>query len=762
MPNCAGNWPRNSAWIPARELTALQEAILQQDPALSPAAPPAPARTNLPAPLTSLVGRDQAVDEIRCLLAAGRLVTLTGPGGVGKTRLAIETGNRMVQDLPDGVWLVELAGTCRTGDGRNASAWSPGVEEVARTVSASIGLRDDTSESGISLLPSERVADTLHGRRLLLVLDNCEHVIEPVAKLAERLLRAAPGLRILATSREPLALDGETVWPVPPLALPDPAASSADLAQSGAMQLFVQRVTAVSPRFTLNSDNADQVAELCRRLDGLPLALELAATRVPALGVHELVNRLDNRFQLLAAGRRDAPERQQTLRGLLDWSWDLLTEPDRIVLRRLAVHAGGCILPAAETVCAGDEIAPDTVIDVLSRLVDRSLVVVTETPDGPRYQLLETIAEYCLGRLSEAGELDRVRRLFHRYYLDLAKRAEPQIRGPEQHEWLDRVARENTNLCTALGGMIGENDATGALELVTSLVWCWFQLGRLSLARDLLQRALAADGEAPVSLRATAQAWQAGIELLTNVDGEDAARARASATAFDDIDDPQVRARARWFVDYAVYTSKNDRTRAAILHATTGILYQRGLDGVGIDELCAHAGITKETLYHHFGSKDGLIRAVLEARSDRVTRWLAQAADDAGDDPARQLAAIFDALARWYADPDFRGCGIGNAAAQRHSDPATAIAARHLGRYLDLLIDIAARAGVADPAALGRQLLVLLEGATTVADLLSDPGAAAHARDAALTLLRTTARRDDTALGNTARAPVAEPADARR
>ena len=284
-------------------------------------------RTNIPAMLTDLVGRAAAVAEVRALLNERRLVTLTGPGGVGKTRLAVETAAQAASAFPDGVWLVELASPAP------AAALTPTA--MVMTV---LGIRDDSSTA-----PSDLLAETLRTSRMLLILDNCEHLVDEVAKLAAQLLRSAPGLRILVTSREPLMLAGEVVWAVPPLELPDQAADHelAALAQFSAVQLFVMRVCASAPGFRLDGDNAQAVVGLCQRLDGIPLALELAAARVRTLGIHELLARLDDRFRLLSTGHRDAPPRQQTLWAVIDWSWELLTEPERMVLRRLAVAAGG-------------------------------------------------------------------------------------------------------------------------------------------------------------------------------------------------------------------------------------------------------------------------------------------------------------------------------------------------------------------------------------------------------------------------------------
>ncbi|WP_020670805.1 BTAD domain-containing putative transcriptional regulator [Amycolatopsis nigrescens] len=525
---------------PGPGLVALHGAILAQDPRLdaTPAAP-AKSRTNLPAAVTGLLGRDGAVAEVRALLERDRLVTLTGPGGVGKTRLAMETAGELVDAHPDGVWVAELAAFDR---GRNLNCAS-----VVDVVMAALGIRDETASgplpAGRPVSRTERLSSALRSKRMLLVLDNCEHVVEPVAELAGLLLRAAPELRLLATSQEPLGLAGEVVWPVPPLALPGPGAETdpAALREFSSVQLFVTRAAAASPGFTLDEENAAAVAAICRRLDGIPLALELAATRVRALGVHELDRRLDDRFQLLAAGHRGAPARQQTLRAMIDWSWQLLTVPERVVLRRLAVHADGCTLAAAEAVCAGDGVATGDVLDLLARLVDRSLVVVVDGCGGHRYRLLESVAAYCVERLRDEDELERVRDRHNRYYLELAEQAEPQLRGRAQRKWLERLDAETANLRGALEGALRRGEPAEALRLVNALAWYWFLRGRLDEGARSLELALAgADAEPGV---AEATAWRSGIGLMGQRPGP-----AATPVAFERIADPGRRARAEWFV----------------------------------------------------------------------------------------------------------------------------------------------------------------------------------------------------------------------
>ncbi|MFI0449599.1 BTAD domain-containing putative transcriptional regulator [Actinomadura sp. 6N118] len=487
---------------PGPELVALQRSILNHNTR---------ARTNLPAAVSELVGRAEAVRDVRALLGKGRLVTLTGPGGVGKTRLAVESARGLEGEYEDGVRLIELTALA-----------NPSVEDAASAVTASLGLRDDDA---VRSAPADRLLDALAGRRMLLIFDNCEHVIEPVAALAARVLPAAPEVRLLATSQEPLGISGEQVWSVPPLETPS------------AVELFVTRAAAAAPGFGLGPGDAEAVAAICRRLDGLPLALELAATRVRAMDVTELAGRLHDRFRLLSAGRRDAPARQRTLRAMIDWSWEPLAGPERAVLRRLAVHVDGCTLEAAEQVCAGDGIEPGEVLDLLARLVDRSLVVWAEG----RYRLLESVAAYCAERLDEAGERTAVLRRRDRYYTELAERAEPHLRGRDQRRWLDRLNAETANL----RAVIRESGPDLALRSVNALTWHWFLCGRLDEARRALASVLSMEG-GPASARARASAWLAGFTML---EGEGADRAALTERALDGL--REGRAEAEWFLGFA-------------------------------------------------------------------------------------------------------------------------------------------------------------------------------------------------------------------
>lgn len=542
---------------PGPELAALHQAILRQDPSL---APEPVVRSNLPAPLTGLIGREAALAELGTLVGGARLVTLIGPGGVGKTRLAIEAAARLArEDVPDGVWLVELA----------AQRGGPG--ELAQVVAATLGIRDDAparqgqpppsdahahqgrpspsdaharrelsslsdahTHRGLSS-PVDRLVTALRERRTLLVLDNCEHVVEAAAGLAELLLRAAPGLRVLATSREPLGPAGEALYLVEPLP------------QDAAVRLFTERATAAAPGFRLDAGTPEvraAVTEICRRLDGIPLALELAATRVRGLGVLELAARLEDRFRILTTGQRGAPARQQTLRAVIDWSWDLLTAPERAVLARLAVHRDGCTLEAAEAVCAGHAVAPEDVLDLLTRLVDRSLVAMVEGPTGARYRLLESVAAYAMERLRAGDDLDGARERHLRHYLDLAERAEPHLRGAGQRAWLGRLDAEAANLRAALEEAALHAHPGRAVRLATALSWWWLLRGRLGEGCRALSSVLAAaPGDAGLRVVRGAFALLSG----------DLSEAREPLES--DIPDPVRRGRAVWLYAYALFNT---------------------------------------------------------------------------------------------------------------------------------------------------------------------------------------------------------------
>ncbi|GAA4910269.1 putative ATPase [Stackebrandtia albiflava] len=525
---------------PGPELADLHRRVLRQDPAL--AAAPAQARPgNLPAAPDDLIGRDDALTELAGRLDTARLLTLTGPGGVGKTRLATRLAADVRDRFPDGVWLVELAGID-----------DPSI--VPDVAAAVLGVRDD----GDRRLPIvARMAASLRDRRVLVVLDNCEHLVEAAAALAAGLLSAAPGLRLVATSREPLRVPGEQVWPVPALTVTD-STDPVELRHTGAVALFVARAAAASPGFALRAGNAEAVAAICRRLDGMPLALELAATRVRGLGVHELATRLDDRFALLSAGNRGGPARQRTLRAVIDWSWQLLEPDERRVLRRLTVFPDGCTLDAAEAVCGGDDLPPGRVADLLARLVDRSLVSVGGT-DRLRYRLLESVAAYATERLDDPAEAAALRRRARDHYLRLTERAETALCGTGQVAYLAMLDTETLNVRAVLDVAVAEGDAETALRLAAGLSWYKFLRGRYREADRSLAAALECaerHGGTGTVHHARARAWRTGMAVLAGDGTDSRARVEAALRGLDGFH-PAERARFQWFLEY-VHTTLGD------------------------------------------------------------------------------------------------------------------------------------------------------------------------------------------------------------
>ncbi|MEU5474308.1 BTAD domain-containing putative transcriptional regulator [Streptomyces lydicus] len=477
---------------PGPELRALHGELLRPQPAVAPApapaAPaPAPAPTPAPAPvppgnlrarLTSFVGREADLAAIRSDLAEHRLVTLLGPGGAGKTRLSQEGAETAAAARPDawphGVWLAELAPVDDPQTVPEAVLTALGARETVVRGTTADGLRAATDPTALD--PLGRLAEHCAGRRMLLVLDNCEHVIDAAAQLAERLLADCPGVTVLATSREPLAVPGEVLRPVEPL--PDPVA----------LRLLADRGAAARRGFRVADDLA-ACSEICRRLDGLPLAIELAAARLRLLTPRQLADRLDDRFRLLTNGSRTLLPRQQTLRAVVDWSWDLTDEPERAVLRRLSVFAGGCDLAAAEEVCAGDGVEGYEVAGLLGSLIDKSLVVAAPAGSGSdaggqmRYRLLETVGEYAAERLDEAGERAAAEHRHLVAYRELARTRDPLLRGPGQRAAMEQLELEHDNLRTALRRAVAAGDEHEALCLVLSLYWFWWLRDHRSDAR---------------------------------------------------------------------------------------------------------------------------------------------------------------------------------------------------------------------------------------------------------------------------------------
>jgi non-specific serine/threonine protein kinase len=461
------------------------------EPAEAETAPRTPERppNNLPLELSSFVGRERELAEVERLLVNTRLLTLTGSGGCGKTRLALAVAAELVEGLEDGVWLVELAPLA-----------DPSL--VPQAVASTLGVRE---QPGRSL--TETLSDYLRSKKVLLVLDNCEHLIEACAELAEALLHSCPKLRVLATSREALGITGEVAWPVPSLSLPDlrhlPAVESLPRYESA--RLFIERTVAVKPSFMLTERNALSVAQVCYRLDGIPLAIELAAARAKVLSVEQIADRLDDTFRLLSAGGRTAMPRQRTLHATMDWSHELLSEEERALFRRLSVFAGGFTLEAAESVCVGEELEWDEVLELLSHLVDKSLVLVTEQGGEARYRLLETVRQYGWEKLSESGEAGEFSEQHARYYLALAEEAEPELKGELQIAWLERFEREHGNLRAAISWSLEQRNLQDAARLGWALWLFWWIHGHFAEGRRWMEQALSAEGNAAMPAHARAQ-----------------------------------------------------------------------------------------------------------------------------------------------------------------------------------------------------------------------------------------------------------------
>jgi predicted ATPase/DNA-binding SARP family transcriptional activator len=491
---------------PGAELEAARLAVLRGDaaPARVPAPTVAPPPRPPAAPLSSFVGRAHDVERIRDLLGTARLVTLTGPGGAGKTRLAREAVTSSASDSR----VAELAALTAPDQLPAAVLTAVGGPELL------LRTQDDAGPP-----TAARLVAALGGRDLLLVLDNCEHLVDGVAVLAETLLHACPRLRVLATSREPLGVPGEVLHPVDALA------------QTDAVRLFVERAAAVRPGFGLTPDVEPAVVEICRRLDGQPLPIELAAARLRSLTPPEIAARLVDRFRLLTSGARTALPRHQTLRAVVDWSWDLLDEPERAVARRLAAFAGGATAAAAERVCSGPAgPAPGEVFELLAALVDKSLVVAVPQEEGTstRYRMLETIREYAGERLDEAGERAAAQAAHAAVVLELAEAAEPRLRGAEQLQWLVRLRAEADEIDIALRRAVAAADAATAHRLVAAMAWSWIERGLFDEVERWVEAVQLLTGPAPLRARAMNTGFLALVRVAR---GDLPAAAQAVETA---------------------------------------------------------------------------------------------------------------------------------------------------------------------------------------------------------------------------------------
>ncbi len=444
-------------------------------------------RNNLPAQLSSFIGREAEIIEIKHLLAETRLLTLTGAGGSGKTRLALQVAADLLAEYPDGVWLAELAPASDADLVTQLTAKALGIPEQSRR----------------ALM--ETLVDRLRSKRLLLVLDNCEHVLDACATLAGALLKTCFNLRILATSREAIGVAGESVWQVPSLATPDPGAtmSLSSLCQFEAVKLFRDRAVAVQSRFALTNATAPAVTQICWRVEGIPLAIELAAARMSALSVAQIAERLRDSFDLLSHGKRTAMLRHQTLRATIDWSYALLTDAERSLFQRLSVFAGGFDLKAAENVCAGEGIEGEHILDLVTQLVEKSLVLVREHTGTTRYRLLEPIRQYAQARLRESGATPTVHGRQVHYFQRLAQGAAGQLLGPDRLLAVEELELEHANLLAALAWAAG-NEPESALTLSNALGWFWEFRGYLAQGRECFKRTIAQSPETLVHLRGEA------------------------------------------------------------------------------------------------------------------------------------------------------------------------------------------------------------------------------------------------------------------
>jgi predicted ATPase/DNA-binding SARP family transcriptional activator len=471
---------------PGPSLRELETRVLDHDPSLVAAQPPGPALPsvagNMADPLGRFLGRHAELQQVSEAIASSRLVTLIGPGGVGKTRLAIEAAGRLREQHPGGTWIIELAGVTDP-------------EGVAPAVAGTLGaVRPALDDGQPSRSTAELIARHLAGRSLVVVLDNCEHVIDEAASLAHTLTGKVAGLRLLATSREPLGVPGEILIPI--AGLPSPAA----------IELFVDRARAVQPGFEGGGTAEGIIDGICRRLDGLPLAIELAAARLRALPLSTLAERLDDRFALLTRGARTALPRQQTLRAVVDWSYDLLFEDERRLFARLSVFVGGCELEAIEAVCDDDELRSTDILDVMSRLVDKSLVT-APTPGETRFTQLQTLWEYGIDRLNESDEADSVRARHAAYYRRFAENANEHLRGAAALVWSERLTPELANLKAALDWHLATGHIDAALSMVSGFAWLWFINTEFAEGARWLAGALGAEGNRRPELHATALVW---------------------------------------------------------------------------------------------------------------------------------------------------------------------------------------------------------------------------------------------------------------
>lgn len=687
-------------------------------------------RHNLPIQLTSFIGRDVELAEIMGYLvpqvsqtgatAQGattqgrpydggvRLLTLLGPGGTGKTRLALQAGLELLDHYPDGVWFADLSGLADC-------ALTP------QTVAGALGLRTQSERPLV-----ETIAAYLERRELLLILDNCEHVLDGIACLVEPCLQAAPGLRILATSREPLSVRGEVTLPVPPLPLPDticlPPYDS--LARVDAVRLFVERARAVRPGFTLTEANAGAVAQICARLDGLPLAIELAAARIRVLNPEQIAAHLDDCLRLLTTGSRTAPQRQQTLEAAIDWSYRLLSVPEKMLFRRLSIFAGGWTLEAAEAATAGrrsldqgerespagfrgmpgagDSIEPYEVLDLLAHLVDQSLVVADVAGPSPRYRMLETILAFARARLAESGESETAARSHLAYFRRLAEEAAPHLEGWGQQGWLERLEMEHENFRRALRWGL-DHRTEDAVRAAAALWYFWFVHGHLVEGRRWIEQALAVADEIGVSGRTLATLLSAASNFA-GVRGElDAAAALAARdlAVAEEIGDLRDAGFALYWLAFAAAKREQPAVAEGLIRRVLELGRQSGDDG-----LSAMALAVEGVKLHDQGRLDEALPLLEEAA--RLSR--AAGNESASLMPATNLAEI--ALLQGKRDLARELARDALALAHRVGD-------RHMVAWLlDLLGEVHRQDGALEPALEAYREALVIERELDVAEAM--------------------------------------------
>jgi predicted ATPase/class 3 adenylate cyclase len=511
---------------------------------------------NLPIQLTSFIGRVREIAEVKRLLGTARLVTLTGSGGAGKTRLALQVAADVVEDYPDGVWLAEFAPIA-----------DPAL--VPKTVASTLNVSEQPGRD-----MTDTLVEALRPKSLLLMLDNCEHILAACRDLAAALLRTCPHVRILATSREGLGLPGEMVWRVPSLSVPEDIRHlprPEELLLYDAVRLFVDRAVTTTPGFTVTSENAPAVAHVCRRLDGIPLAIELAAARVKVLAVEQIAVRLDNRFRLLTRGSRTVLPRHQTLQAAIDWSYELLSDRERAVLCRLSVFAGGWTLEAAEAVCTGGGIEASDVLDLLTQLVDKSLVVAQTHGGEAWYQLLETMREYGRARLHDSEAVEQVQQRHRDWYLALVEQVEPKLEERDREIWFDRLERENDNLRASLDWSFERRDAGAGMRLAKSLHRFWEVRGYYTEGLHWLEAALSLDSGAPSPVRARALEAAGALARLLGDTPRAVARLEESVAAYRALGDKKGMASGLLQLGIVAYRQSNYDRAAALLDESTAL-----------------------------------------------------------------------------------------------------------------------------------------------------------------------------------------------